>query len=389
MQQVNSTLYSLNKDGSIQEWSVFTEGNEVIVQFGKQFGKIQEKVTKCSAKNVGRSNETTPEQQAILEAESKWRDQVRKGAKESPDDLKIDTTCVMLACDATKKKNVIDYGAVDAQRKLDGSRIITFKRDELPIMKSRGNKEYPQPHIIEQLKLLFDLTGLDSFDGECYLHGTPLQKIQSLLKKVQEGSGQLNYIIYDVPSVGKPWKSYRQAEKEGQVVTVFNDCRFTDLYHNVDYYVDKYKDQLPSIFVEPCIENIQDEQQAKDLIKQFKEEGYEGIILRNHKGLYEFNQRSNDLIKWKLFQDSEAVVLKSREDKNGEGVLLCKWITENNSEFELKMLEETGYRKYNKSCELIGKTVTFKFQDKTVDGKPTFAVGKSVREVDTKGNPLE
>ena len=87
MKQIYNTIYAPNKDMSIQEWSVFVDGDTVIVQYGKWGGKLQTKKTRCESKNVGRSNETTPEQQAVLEAESKYRDQIRKGYVENVEDV--------------------------------------------------------------------------------------------------------------------------------------------------------------------------------------------------------------------------------------------------------------------------------------------------------------
>ena len=81
------TLYARNKDGSIQMWKVGTSGNEVIVVFGRVGGSLQSKTTKCEAKNIGRSNETTAEEQAVLEAQSKWEKKVRLGYKENVEDL--------------------------------------------------------------------------------------------------------------------------------------------------------------------------------------------------------------------------------------------------------------------------------------------------------------
>ena len=51
MQQVNSTLFALNKDGSFQCWKVFIVGNQVVVEFGKVGGKKQQKVTTCEPQN--------------------------------------------------------------------------------------------------------------------------------------------------------------------------------------------------------------------------------------------------------------------------------------------------------------------------------------------------
>lgn len=105
MKQIYNTIYAPNKDMSIQEWSVFVNGDTVIVKYGKWGGKLQTKKTVCEAKNVGRSNETTPEEQSILEAEAKYRDQIRKGYVERVEDVTFDSkrTQVMLAQDASKK----------------------------------------------------------------------------------------------------------------------------------------------------------------------------------------------------------------------------------------------------------------------------------------------
>ena len=40
MHQIKTTLYALNKDGSYQQWKVFTDGEKVIVEFGKLDGNL-------------------------------------------------------------------------------------------------------------------------------------------------------------------------------------------------------------------------------------------------------------------------------------------------------------------------------------------------------------
>ena len=111
MKQIYNTIYAANKDKSIQQWSVYVDGDIVIVKYGKWGGKLQTKKTACDSKNVGRSNETTPEQQAVLEAESKYRDQIRKGYVENVEDVQFNTdkSRVMLAQDASKKPHFVKY----------------------------------------------------------------------------------------------------------------------------------------------------------------------------------------------------------------------------------------------------------------------------------------
>ena len=63
------TLYSRRGDEGIQEWTIEIEKNKYRTISGTQDGeKVVAKWTECQGKNIGRSNETTPEKQAELEA---------------------------------------------------------------------------------------------------------------------------------------------------------------------------------------------------------------------------------------------------------------------------------------------------------------------------------
>lgn len=364
MKQIGKTLYAANKDGSVQQWSVFVDGNVVIVEYGKHNGKLQTKQTVCESKNVGKVNETTPEQQATLEAESKYRDQIRKGYVESIEDVSFSTdkTRVMLAQDASKKPHFVKYPC-HTQPKLDGNRcLVTFDEDGEPVFNSRGAKVYPKhEHLAEQLKQLRAATGFDSFDGELYIHGIPLQKIVSLVKKVQPDSSKLEYRIYDVPSE----KVWSEREKD-----------LTELSKHI-------KLNISTVPVTVC----NNEQEAKESIHNYMDQGYEGTILRNLNGKYEFGQRSNDLLKWKVFESTEALVYNVGIDKNGEGVLLCKM--QNGIEFRCKMKGTHEERLYEEQLKLVGKYITFTYQTLTVDGVPQFPVGASVRELNENWEPLE
>jgi len=51
--------------------------------------------------------------------------------------------------------------------------------------------------------------------------------------------------------------------------------------------------------------------------------GYEGIIIRNTTGLYEYNKRSLNVFKYKIAQDAEFYVRSFALDKNGHAVFSC------------------------------------------------------------------
>lgn len=400
MQQVNKSLYALNKDGSYQQWDVWVDGEEVIVLFGKVDGKIQRKVTVCTPKNVGRANETTAEQQALLEAQSKWEKQYRLGYRESIEELETEEQMSpMLAHDALKRKKDISYPCY-VQPKLDGLRcLVTFDESGEPVFNSRGNKTYPiQGKIIQQIKELRKETGFDVFDGEVYLHGLSLQKIVSLAKKwrnefdIQKemekdlkkakkndpnaiiahpyggySSDDLEFHIFDIPSK-KPW--YVEKDVDGWEES---KCRFGSLCQADHIATEDDLSKLKFVFGFVA----EDEESVKESIGHYMARGYEGAIIRNFKGLYEFGQRSSDLQKWKEFQETEVYVYDYEIDKNNEVLLHCR--LKSGVLLKVKM---RGTHQYRASCmSLVGKFITIRFQAYTDEGVPQFASGLYEREV--------
>ncbi len=73
-------LYSRGTSGVILEWEVFVEGDTYYTVTGQQGGKkVKSKPTVANPKNVGRANETTAHEQAMAEAEAKWRKKIKSG----------------------------------------------------------------------------------------------------------------------------------------------------------------------------------------------------------------------------------------------------------------------------------------------------------------------
>lgn len=427
MNQVKTTLYALNKDQSFQEWKVFADGPNVVVQFGKVGGKVQTKITECEPKNIGRANETTAEEQAIAEAISKWEKQVRLGYRETTEELLTeDQFSPMLAQDAIKRSKDIIYPCF-GQAKLDGLRcLVTFDEEGSPVFNSRGNKTYPiKGEIPSEIKALRKATNFDMFDGEVYLHGLSLQKIVSLAKKwrtqeeiqveitkdfeadkkrqrkaIDEGklvyldfnkeeisiytdpvrddnryggheSSDLDFHIFDIPSKNKAWMI-----DDGISDYTDKACRYADLM-NTDHWVCALR--LKKIVI--VHGNVfGDEDEVKESIGFYMQHGYEGSIIRNFKGVYEFGQRSTDLQKWKIFQDAEAKVVNYTLDKNNEAVLEC--VEQDGTKFRCKMKGTNADRNESAAKKLMNNFITFSFQARTDDGIPQFPVGLRVRAVD-------
>ncbi len=355
------TLYGVDKNGGAKVWKVWTDGADLIVEHGKVNGKQQQKITTCKGKNLGKTNETSDSDQAVLEAESKYRKQLDKYYKPTLEEAQVATTeGVMLAHDYLKQGHRINE-TFWASRKLDGLRLKSEYLNGEVILHSRGGKTYPvPPHLEPQLKRLHEESGLLQLDGEFYIHATPLQKIVSAAKKHNELTPQLEYHIFDVPLEDTIWLKRK---------TVLESLDVS---------------KTSSIFLvenELGTQGNLDELQAK-----YRSEGFEGVMLRNDCGLYSFqNKRSADLQKYKLFMDSEALVVSCREDKNQEGVLSCEW---QGISFDCKMKGNHSFRCFEVQQGLIGQWINFSYQDTSIDGVPIFPVGQYVRNCDKNGNPL-
>lgn len=369
------TLYT--KQGSkLRQWTVFTEGDEVVVQHGQVGGKLTEKRYKATPKNESRSNATTAEQQAVLEAEAKYVKQLKSGYSTTPEEAEaFQPFFPMKAQSYEDQAHKIKYPCI-IQPKLDGQRLMVDK-DGNAWSKQGEPLELPK-HWVNVKKLAIRHGGLDGeiYAGLKHKGGLALQEIISAFRKPNENTRKLKYYVYDIPSEASQedrYQSLMQLEME------VGDENFNDVVVNAGIYVE-------------------DEQEANLEHFSLVEEKYEGSVYRNLDGIYEFDKRSYNLIKRKPRQDGEAIVVSVTQDKNEDGVLLCQAVNgkQTGVQFECLMRkdahETVNYRKYSNALMLIGKAITYQYEDIGEDtekgrGKPQKPVGVAVREVLSNGEP--
>ena len=163
------TLYKKTSTGKIQEWGIAVVVNEIRSYSGQVSGKkIESTDIIANGKNVGKKNETTKEEQAYLEAESRWKNKKKKGYVENIEDAQNGKVSKlveggyepMLAKSFDKDSKHIIFPCA-AQPKLDGGRGCYDKK----AIWSRTRKTIISvPHIPEALKDL----GFDKLDGELF-----------------------------------------------------------------------------------------------------------------------------------------------------------------------------------------------------------------------------
>ena len=368
-------LYGKSKSGKIKEWniSVVDKGNQVdvVAEYGYVDGEKQQAtlIFKCG-KNIGRSNETTALQQAINEATSKWKQQKDKGYTEDINSIPEDILPMLakiygVLIDGELQRKDCGYIKFPCyvQPKLDGVRCLAKRINGVIEFISRKGKNYKTlSHIETELKTIMDVG--EVFDGEIYVHKQRFQDIISAVKNIKTkedatlSNEKLKYYIYDLADKTKPFE-----ERLGILKEKFKGKKFKHL-----------------VLVET--EKAEKETEILEFHKSFVGDGYEGVIIRNADGFYEFGNRSFNLQKLKSFVDEEFTIIDVRSGIGRYtdcGTIICQTtdgkIFDVNPEGSIEKKKE--YLK-NKN-KYIGKLLTTRYQEKSKDGIPRFAVGVGIR----------
>ena len=348
------TIYKATKSGKVQEWTIEIEGNKYRTITGQQDGKkITNEWTIVYGKNIGRSNETTDEEQALKDAIAKRTKRLESGYFE--DITKIHQKQYfepMTACKWEDSKNKIQY-PIFSQPKLDGIRCILSKEG----MFSRNGKPIVSaPHIFESMKHLFDETPNLMFDGELYADkfANDFNKIVSMVRKTKPTQSDLDacknvikYHIYDLPS-----HSGTFSERMNELKNI----------------------ELPSACVLVDTDIVDSEDSVMDFYSNYVDSGYEGQMLRTN-SLYE-SKRSKSLLKHKSFVDEEYTILDICEGE-GNRTGTCGYMVFQTKEGKQFKSNVKGTFEYTKEIlenkdSLIGKEATVKYFNLTPDGIPRF-----------------
>lgn len=357
---ITEKLYKLDSKGKVRVWWGETVDGGFDMHHGLNDGKIQTRHTAVlKGKNIGRANETTPEEQAESELESKYNKQVDKGylTKDKFDasgGYVMKVVRPMLAHRYDKHPLKIKFPCA-IQPKLDGVRCLGFS-DKL---ESRKGKPFlVLDHIQKEVTEILDGRGY-TLDGELYVHGDDFQKTISAIKRDKPipESANIEYHVYDIID-----------NTHFNIRSTWIQDRFQDL----DL---KYTKRVETRWIDTRDEVIK---AHSDFISQ----GYEGSILRNMHGFYEIDKRSYNLQKVKDFQDQEFKIVGFKVDKDDCCVFCCE--TDNGASFDVRPEGTVAERQqYIKDfANINGKMLTVRFFEWTTSDEPVprFPVGVCVRD---------
>lgn len=370
MKQIGKTLYDLDSKGDIKEWSVYHDGPEVVLRYGKEGGRIQEKRTTSKGKNLGRSNETSPEQQAEKEATAKYAKQIKKGYKDSKSNLGS-LTLPPLAKKYQDSKNAIKWPAYGSY-KLDGVRMTAFYENGKVRFQSRGGEDYPViEEIAEELKqVFFNVQPELVIDGELYCHGMYLEDITAAVKKHNEDTKKLEFHIFDM---------YDPLCEEAPLKARYQGYKTMLAFSSADINKLVGLTQL----------KLHNEDELLAFHKIVTDQGYEGIVIRNMDSLFKFNQRTSDFQKYKVQMDDEFLVVNYEQGKNGCVSAVCEVnVGIDTKTFKAPLIGTMEYQQKVFDNYLTGVYATIKFEKYSKYGIPTKPKMKCFRDVNDKGDPL-
>lgn len=356
------TLYAKSKTGAVQQWSVWTEGDVVVAEYGQVGGKLQQTRRRCLPTNVGRSNHRDGVAQAAFEASSLWKNRLDRKYAETIDGAQAVVYLPMLAKNYFEQKKI--KFPVDVQPKLDGVRTvaehdISAKKANLT---SRQGKSYNITHIEQALEaaVYFDNRNRQTvLDGELYIHGRSCQQITSLVKRSQPESAKLKYHVYDVPIV------------QGQ-----EDLPWSERRKELERLLSNLPANSPIVQVKTVL--AADNDQVIRLQSAFVELGYEGAMVRDLVGKYEWAYRSSHLLKVKSFRDDEFLVVDCEEGEGrfeGCAVWICETPKRKRFKCVSKVPQEEKRKMFSEKEKYIGRYLTVKYFELTDDGIPRFPVG--------------
>lgn len=363
------TLYSRNTDGSVQIWWIEQLKDAYRQCYGKKDGKIVvKKWTYAEPKNLGRSNQTSPEEQANLEIKAQYEKQLRTNYFESIDDIDSGFLEPQLAKPCKDYLDKIDWSLGQVvDHKLNGIACIIRLINNEVVAISRTNKRfYSIPHITDSLKPFFQKNPNAYLQGELFNpeYVTQLNVIaeavtvtreeKDITEEVLKNSAAIaQYHIYDGYNINNITIS-DSTTKRKEIINKTLKNKYNHIF-TTEYKVCYSFDQMNTY--------------AYDYIKK----GGEGVIIRNPEAPYQ-HKRTKDLLKYKKMESEEFKIVSFEEGsadwKGCAKAVYCELPDKRTFKSNIRGTQETLRQVLKEQDKYIGKNITVDFQEYSPYGVP-------------------
>lgn len=396
----SKNMFGLNKNGSFKVWNIDVfhvhggdldqDGAAFVITHGAEGGKLTSKTEYVNEGKQGR----TPYEQAVLQAEARFKKQYDKNYRETKEELNDIPLLAMLSKDHTKdgKDKTVEDGVFTSD-KLDGIRLTASCKLAEGVkevnLKSRTGQPLSIPHIEAQL-LEVMLVG-EVFDGEAYVHGPVLQDINSAVQRTDTQA-----------KVDAAQRKYAKAVGDDRIEKAYAELQNALLIHDLrprlQFHVfDVVELEVPfferlellrevgkrfegySALVEVKYREAHSIEELTEQLHDCINRGYEGIMYRTKDGVYESGKRSGGLFKFKLFFDEEFMINGTHKDK--QGYVVFELLNNLNDETFDCVMGDYTWRLAVADDDFVGQYMTVKFQARNKGTLiPQFGTGKDIRK---------
>ena len=270
---------------------------------------------------------------------------------------------IQLAYPATQSRVAALGKTFLAQQKLNGERArVHWIGDDPVFISSYGNEFYFLDHLKRELQENKTFNG-HLLDGEIYVHGWSRERIDSALRRKTNKSSDTMNLQYHVFDLAYPKMS--------------NIAR-ADLLHSLDWEPNIATICVPTYNCLP--------EHWMEFCSIFVSEGYEGVILRSHAGLY-VEKRTANMLKYKPTKKDVYLIVGVKEGTNRLVGMLGSFLVRGHdgTEFSVgtgpELTDEKRQKYWLIRDTLIGKKLLVKHEEiVTSGGKPICTVAVEIKE---------
>lgn len=375
-------LYLEANNGKIQMWkadisSELTQEGFVTITatYGMTDGKKQTKDTFVkSGKNIGKKNETSIHEQAVLKLDQMYADKIKNKSMvfDIADWVRPMRPSLAMAYHKREKYvQHIEYWLAD--EKLDGNRAYEFWDGS--VQSKSGDVTTPIAHIAKSMVKLKEIAkqkGLPeiNFDGEYYLHGVDLQDITGISNTKNDEDRRTDILLeYHIFGCYVPSEPLMSAKKRYELLL--------ELFDGVDL-------EFLVLRKKTVIKNNRED--IKAFTRKCELAGYEGSILLDPNAPYNHSKnpsdRNDSMFKDKNMQDDEFLIVDIIENENEVGIpkFIIQLPNGETCEVVMKGKKEKAKEYWTNREKYIGKYLKVQYQTYTKYGKLEFPVGLEIRE---------
>jgi len=345
-------LYRRHASGGIGTWRIWNESH--IIHYAHAVSEGGAEQVNKEEVEVNRSGRSL-EQQIQLQVNSRISRMLDKGYKRTRDEALNGATNQLgfynpMLAQPIEKVHVPDEFDGWDQIKFDGHRCLIRKDGGEVIPYSRKGKIIKAiTHIVQDLAPLIP-EGV-TMDGELYRHGWSLQKISSASKTHAPTAStlELRYQAYDVI------EDLPYGDRLGILKSIFKggQSQTAELVRTQEVH------QMEEVMLH---------------FREFREQGYEGAMLRLNLRGYEDGLRSNQLLKVKEWQDEDFLVVDIIPGKHNVAILRLDLGGGKTFDCLAPGTVSEKQATYLNKASYIRRKVTVEFACRTEDGVPFHGV---------------